>query len=148
MDDYRCAYDVSRFIIAQKRDYETALREIQSGQKRTHWMWYMFPQIIGIGRSRTSQYYALRSIEEAIAFLEDPYLSGNLREISQALLNLDTNNAAKVLGMPDDLKLKSSMTLFLVASNHDSLFQAVLDKFFSGKPDYRTLQILDMLAVK
>ena len=105
-------------------------------------MWYIFPQIHGLGVTPTSQYYAIRSRQEAKDFLADPYLGGNLIKIASALLDLDTNNASHVFGFPDDLKLRSSMTLFAQVSDFD-VFQKVLDKYFDGKPDDRTLSILE-----
>ena len=103
-------YDLSRFETAHRKDYAKALREVKNGRKTSHWMWYIFPQIHGLGFSSTAQFYAIDSLEEAVAFLNDPYLGGNLIEISTALLALETNSATKVFGFPDDLKLKSSMT--------------------------------------
>lgn len=138
------AIDLSRFVKAHKQSYQTALKEIQSGHKYSHWMWYIFPQIHGLGRSSTSQYYAIQSLDEARAFLEDPYLGKNLLEISQALLNLDTNNATEVFGRPDDMKIRSSMTLFSLVADADPVFQKVLDKYFGGRKDGRTLRILGL----
>ncbi len=133
--------DLKRFTDAQQSSFATALSEIQNGKKRSHWMWYIFPQIHGLGVTPTSQYYAIRSLQEAKDFLADPYLGGNLIKITSALLDLDTNNASAVFGFPDDLKLRSSMTLFAQVSDFD-VFQKVLDKYFNGKPDDRTLSIL------
>ena len=135
--------DLSRFITAQERSYDTALREIKSGRKRTHWMWYIFPQIAGLGFSSTARFYAISSMQEARDYYAHPVLGKRLVEISEALLALDTNDAAAVMGYPDDLKLRSSMTLFLAASG-DTVFQKVLDKFYSGKPDSKTLSILGL----
>lgn len=134
--------DLQRFVDAHKRDYPTALREIRNGKKTSHWMWYIFPQAEGLGRSPTACFYAIHSIEEAKLFLQDPYLGKNLLEICDALMQLNTNNAAEVFGWPDDMKLRSSMTLFACAAEGDSVFLKVLDKFFDGKPDYRTKEIL------
>ena len=138
-------FDAKRFIDAQKNSYDMALAEIKSGRKQTHWMWYIFPQISGLGKSTTSDFYAIKSIEETICFLSDPYLGKNLTEISTALLSLQTNNASEVFDFPDDKKLKSSMTLFASISDANSVFQKVLDKFFGGKYDKRTLSILSKL---
>ena len=121
------------------------MEEIKNGHKNSHWMWFIFPQIHGLGRSPTSQYYAVKSLDEATAFLQDPYLSGNLLEICHALLILDKNNATEVFEKPDDMKLKSSMTLFSLVPNADPVFQNVLDKYFGGKRDYRTMKILGLL---
>ena len=136
--------DLSRFIVAQQRDYQTALAEIQNGRKMSHWMWYIFPQIQGLGKSLTSQYYAIQDIDEARDFLKNSYLRNNLVQICQALLLLQTNNATEVFGKPDDMKLRSSMTLFACASEGDSVFTQVLIKFFDGKPDNRTKKLLGM----
>ncbi len=137
--------DLSRFTYAHENSYRTALGEIQNGKKMTHWMWYIFPQIHGIGRSSTSQYYAIQTIEEAKAFLLDPYLGGNLREISHTLLGLNENNPTTIFGKPDDRKLKSCMTLFASISEDSSVFHQVLEKFFNGRMDERTLSILQRL---
>ena len=136
-------HDLNRFISAQERSYDAALREIKAGHKRTHWMWYIFPQIAGLGFSSTAQFYAISSMQEAKDYYAHPVLGKRLVEISEALLALDTSDAGAVMGYPDDLKLRSSMTLFLAASG-DAVFQRVLDKFYSGKPDSRTLNILGL----
>ena len=134
--------DLSRFTEAHQQSFETALAEIRTGWKRTHWMWYIFPQIQGLGFSETSKYYAIRDLDEAKAFLQDPYLGANLRIICMALLGLETNDPLKVFGRPDDMKLRSCMTLFAAASEEDDVFQKVLDKYFEGVPDKKTLKIL------
>ncbi len=136
-------HDLNRFISAQERSYDAALREIKAGHKRTHWMWYIFPQIAGLGFSSTAQFYAISSMQEAKDYYAHPVLGKRLVEISEALLTLDTSDAGAVMGYPDDLKLRSSMTLFLAASG-DAVFQKVLDKFYSGKPDSKTLSILGL----
>ncbi len=136
--------DLSRFIIAQQQSYKTALREIQKGRKTSHWIWYVFPQIEGLGRSSTAQYYSIHDMQEAKDYMKDPYLSQNLIEISEALLELDSNNATEVMGYPDDMKLRSSMTLFMAAAPEELVFQKVLNKFYNGKPDRWTLQILGL----
>lgn len=133
---------LTRFEEAHRQFYATALAEIRNGRKMSHWMWYIFPQIRGLGHSPTSQYYAIQSIEEAGAFLNDPYLGGNLLEITGALLLLDEDNPTAIFGKPDDKKLRSSMTLFALVSEDDSVFRQVLNKYFEGKPDKRTLGIL------
>lgn len=134
--------DLSRFIQAHKTSFQSALNEIKNARKETHWMWYIFPQIHGLGMSETSQYYAITGIEEAKAFLNDSYLGGNLQEICLALLSLESSNAAVIFGYPDDIKLKSSMTLFAAVSGEGSVFHQVLDKFFGGNQDQRTLAII------
>ena len=134
---------LERFKEAHQRDYATALAEIRSGRKKSHWMWYIFPQIAGLGFSSTAQFYAISSMQEAKDYYAHPVLGKRLVEISEALLALDTSDAAAVMGYPDDLKLRSSMTLFLAASG-DAVFQRVLDKFYSGRPDSKTLRILGL----
>ena len=135
-------YDLERFLKGQARNYDSALREIREGCKRSHWMWYVFPQIQGLGFSSTAQYYAIRDIAEARAYLQHPVLRERLLEISNALLALDTHNASEVFGWPDDLKLRSSMTLFAEAEPECDVFQKVLDQYFQGRKDERTLEIL------
>lgn len=136
-------FDLERFIKAQERDYETALEEIRRGRKRSHWIWYIFPQITGLGFSSMSQYYGIASIKEAKAYMENACLRDRLLEISEALLALESNDPGNVMGYPDDLKLCSSMTLFAEAAPEEKTFQAVLDKYFDGRKDQRTLQILE-----
>lgn len=135
-------YDLTRFIDAQERDYEKALAEIRAGHKRSHWIWYIFPQIRGLGFSNTAEYYAIKDLEEAKAYMAEPTLRNHLIEISNALLDIASNDPTEVMGYPDDLKLRSSMTLFLKAAPELDIFQRVLDKFFDGIPDEKTLQIL------
>lgn len=134
--------DLERFLIAQQTYYRIALQEIKSGQKRSHWMWFIFPQIAGLGYSETARYYAIKDMGEAKAYMEDYTLSSNLIEISQALLDVDSDDATAVMGWPDNLKLKSSMTLFALAKSECEVFQKVLDKFFHGKRDQKTIEIL------
>ena len=139
--------DLSRFREAQQRSFETALREIQNGKKQSHWMWYIFPQMRGLGFSEISVYYGIRDMQEAKDYLADPYLRGNLETICQALLELPIENATAVFGRPDDMKLRSSMTLFSCASEDDPLYQLVLDKFYGGRADQRTLHILGIRSI-
>lgn len=134
---------LERFVQAQARSYDTALAEIRSGRKSSHWMWYIFPQIAGLGMSSTAQYYAIADLSEARAYWEHPLLGARLREISEALLTLDTDDAGEVFGWPDELKLRSSMTLFARASDCP-VFQKVLDKYYGGLEDERTLRLLGL----
>lgn len=134
--------DLSRFIKAQETDYERALSEIRSGHKRSHWIWYIFPQISGLGFSSTAQYYAIKDRQEAEEYLKNDLLRERLVEISEALLLLESNDAGEVMGYPDDLKLRSSMTLFHEVAPETEVFQKVLDKFFEGKPDQKTIELL------
>lgn len=138
----RNAYDLQRFLDAQEQDYEQALREIRSGRKRSHWIWYIFPQLKALGFSSTAKYYGIEDLEEAKAYLAEPTLRARLLEISGALLTLSENDPGRVMGYPDDLKLRSSMTLFAAADPAEPVFRQVLDKFFSGKPDTKTLELL------
>lgn len=137
------SYDLNRFLTAQERSYDAALSEIRSGRKRTHWMWYIFPQIDGLGRSSTAQYYAISDLQEAKEYYAHPVLGPRLVEITEALLKLDGDNATAVMGYPDDLKLKSSMTLFAIASGNP-VFTKVLDKYFDGRQDRWTVKILGL----
>lgn len=135
-------YHLQRFLEAQETDYKRALSEIREGEKRSHWMWYVFPQVQGLGHSKISKTYAIKDIREGEAFLHHPLLGNRLMEICEALLKLKSNDATKIMGTPDDLKLKSSMTLFSSLQNTHPVFQAVLDKFFKGEKDQKTLQII------
>ena len=133
--------NLERFLSAQERSYETALAEIKSGRKQSHWMWYIFPQIQGLGFSETSKFYAIKDLEEAKEFLAHPVLGQRLIRICNELLKLHDNNANKIFGTPDDLKLKSSMTLFS-SLDANPVFDLVLEKFFNGAKDARTLAII------
>lgn len=134
--------DLSRFTSAQRKSYEGALEEIHRGFKTGHWMWYIFPQIIGLGSSATCLHYSIKNLQEAKDFLADPYLGGNLVEISNALLELPETNPSKIFGWPDDMKLLSCMTLFAIADPTQEVFQKVIDKFYGGERDHRTEYIL------
>lgn len=137
-------HDLSRYTQMHQKDFERAFSEIKSGEKQSHWMWYIFPQIHSLGRSTMSVYYSIKSLEEAKAFLNDEYLGGNLISICNALLELDSNNATRIFGNPDDKKLKSCMTLFMHAADDNSVFELVLNKFFDGRQDNTTLRILGL----
>ena len=135
--------DLERFRDAHRRDFAQAYAEIQNGYKETHWMWYIFPQIQGLGRSSTAQYYAISDIEEAIEFLSDPYLGDNLRAISKELLGKSTNDAVDIFGYIDAMKLKSSMTLFALTSEDYTIFDEVLERFFGGEMDEVTVKLIN-----
>ncbi len=139
-------HSLERFIEAQNDktygSYESALNEIKNGKKRTHWIWYIFPQLKGLGRSYNAHFYGIDDVDEAKRYLAHPVLGARLNEITHALLNLKENNPFKVMGSPDDMKLKSCMTLFAYISESDSVFQKVLDKFFFGETDDTTIHIL------
>jgi uncharacterized protein (DUF1810 family) len=136
-------HNLQRFFSAQQNTYATALEEIKNGKKESHWMWYIFPQFSGLGFSETSKFYAIKDMKEAKAFLLDPVLGKRLIEISTALLQLESNSPGRVFGSPDDMKLKSSMTLFASIPFADPVFDKVLDKFFRGVRDAQTLQVLE-----
>ena len=131
-----------RFVKAQQYDYDTALREIRAGRKRSHWMWYIFPQLQGLGFSSTAQFYGIRDLEEAKDYMEHPILGARLVEIGQALLTLETSDPGAVMGYPDDLKLRSCMTLFELAAPDQPVFAQVLEKYYGGHRDRRTLELL------
>ena len=134
--------DINRFLKAQERTHASAMRELQNGYKSSHWSWWEIPQIIGLGMTSTSREYAIKDLVEAKEYLKDDTLRTHLLELCDALLSLESNDAEYVMGYPDDLKLRSCMTLFREADPDCGTFQAVLDKFFSGKPDEKTLRIL------
>jgi uncharacterized protein (DUF1810 family) len=135
-------YDLARFVQAQERDYEQALSEIRSGRKQSHWMWYIFPQFEGLGRTSTSMRYAIKSAAEAAAYLRHPVLGPRLLEIARAALAVEGKSASEIFGSPDDLKLRSCATLFASVSPAGSVFEQLLDRYFSGEPDHRTLALL------
>ena len=134
--------DITRFIKAQERTHASALRELKNGYKSSHWSWWEIPQIAGLGKTNISQQYAISDLGEAKAFLENATLRAHLLEICEALLSLETSDARRVMGSPDDLKLRSCMTLFSEADPECAQFRKVLDKFYGGRKDYRTLSIL------
>lgn len=133
---------LDRFIEAHDEDYERALREIKNGRKLTHWMWYIFPQITGLGMSDTARYYEIKSLDEAEAYLNNNLLYSHLIEISNVLLNLNTNDPIEIFGDIDALKLKSSMTLFSYISDNQ-IFNKVIDKYFYGEKDLNTIKICE-----
>ena len=137
--------NLDRFIKAQEQDYPVALQEIKSGHKRSHWIWYIFPQIKGLGYSETAQYYSIEDIEEAKAYLNNEYLHNNLVEICQELLKLKSNDIVDIMGYPDNLKLCSSMTLFNFIAPDEKIFKQVLDKYYNEKLDTKTLEILKII---
>ncbi len=135
---------LERYISAQKNSYENALGEIKSGKKRSHWMWYIFPQIKGLGFSEMSRFYGIDDLKEAKAYLGHSLLGKRLREISNALLDLQSNDAHGIFGSPDDMKLHSSMTLFAAAeANNGNVFEQVLLKFFNSEKDKATTDRLN-----
>ena len=136
-------YDLERFVRAQEGVHDQALSELRAGRKRSHWRWFVFPQVAGLGLSSMAQRYAIGSIEEARAYLEHAVLGPRLVESAQAVLTHPERTAREVMGSPDDVKLRSSMTLFALAGPDEPVFQQVLDAFFDGEPDPRTVALLD-----
>lgn len=133
--------DLERFLKAQEYSYDTALKEIKNGKKVSHWMWYIFPQIEGLGTSSTAMYYAIKDKKEAEEYISHPVLWNRILEISSALLSTDSSDPYEVMGYPDNRKLKSSMTLFYEVSGNE-IFKKVLDKFYNGEEDGFTLEML------
>jgi uncharacterized protein (DUF1810 family) len=134
--------DLVRFLEAQNHVYLKALDEIKNGQKRSHWMWYIFPQIKGLGSSENARFFGIKSLDEATAYVQHPILGKHLIEITKALLTIEGKSASDIFGYPDDLKLHSSMTLFSKVENADPVFNEVIKKYFNGVLDQGTLKIL------
>jgi uncharacterized protein (DUF1810 family) len=137
-------YDLRRFVRAQADDYEQALKEIREGRKRTHWMWYVFPQVDGLAFSSTSKRYSIKSIEEAKAYLCHPILGPRLLECAAAAVRVEGRSAADIFGSPDDLKLRSCATLFACVSPPGSVFDRLLRKYYQGDRDGKTLRLLGL----
>jgi len=135
-------FNLSRFLEAQNQVYLRALEEIKSGRKQTHWMWFIFPQLAGLGHSYTARYYAIADLQEATAYLRHPVLGENLVAIATALLGLKGKTALEIFGSPDDLKLCSSMTLFAQVEGADPVFGEVVNKYFGGFYDNLTLKLI------
>lgn len=137
---------LEKFITAQQRDYRIAFNEISRGRKQSHWMWYIFPQIQGLGFSDTAKYYAISDLNEAGTFLAHPVLGPRLVAISSVLLNHSGLSANEIFGSPDDMKLWSCMSLFAAVKNAPIVFDQVIDHFFSGESDPKTKRILELQA--
>lgn len=135
-------YDIDRFIKMQELYYEIALSEIKDGYKRTHWIWYIFPQLKGLGQSYNSEYYGLDSVDEVIEYMRNPYLRNNMIEICNELYKLD-DSIENIFGYPDYLKLNSCMTLFEYSIQEEKIFGKIIDKFYNGKRDRVTLEMLE-----
>jgi uncharacterized protein (DUF1810 family) len=141
-------FDLQRFVTAQAPVFETALAELKAGQKRTHWMWFVFPQLRGLGLSPTAQVYGLASLAEARAYLAHPLLGPRLQRCTQAALAAEGRSLAAIFGSPDDMKFRSSMTLFARAADEEAaLFRQALDRFCEGRMDERTLALLEPAAM-
>lgn len=148
-------YDLKRFINAQKNNWDEAYAEISAGRKESHWIWYIFPQLKGLGQSYTSENYGIGSMDEAVAYLHNDYLRNNLITITKALLACEKKDITEIVGYPDDLKIRSCMTLFYYAAekliftysmndyeDDRDLFKAIIDKYYSGQFDERTEEML------
>ena len=139
-------YDLERFVKIQERDYEMALREIKNGRKQNHWIWYIFPQVKGLGMSYEANYYGIEDVEEAKLYLEHEVLGKRLLEITRVLYELEDTDPRRVMGSGiDALKLKSSMTLFDYVSGDEKIFSKVLNKYYGGQKDYKTIKILEQV---
>jgi len=134
-------YDLGRFVSAQAADYDRALSELRDGKKRSHWMWYVFPQIEGLGHSPMSRRYSIKSANEARAYLDHPILGTRLRECAAAVQNVTGRSALEIFGSPDDMKLRSCATLFARVSD-DDIFEQLILKYFNGEHDKETLRLL------
>ncbi len=135
-------YDLERFVKAQEPVFDTALAELRAGRKQSHWMWFVFPQLRGLGRSPMAQHYGINSLAEAVAYLEHPVLGARLRTCVEAVLTLQGRSLRQIFGTPDDLKFRSSMTLFALASGDESLFQQALNRYCKGVMDQMTVDLV------
>ena len=136
-------FDLRRFVDAQERVYGTVLAELRSGTKRSHWIWFVFPQLRGLGRSATAQRYGISSLDEARAYLAHPVLDPRLRECTGLVAAIDGRSVEEIFGWPDNLKVRSSMTLFARATDDNTVFRGVLDKFYGGEEDPATVELLN-----
>ena len=136
-------FRLARFVSAQRDSFERALSEVKNGHKRSHCMWYIFPQLRGLGRSSTSQLYGITGADEARAYLRHGILGPRLIAVCEAALSVEGRTATEIFGKPDDIKLRSCATLFAHVSNADSVFHKIIDKYFGGKTDRRTVQLLN-----
>jgi len=136
-------FELRRFVEAQEGVYAQALAELKGGRKRSHWMWFVFPQFDGLGVSSTARHYAIKSLDEARAYLAHPLLGPRLRECADALLKVEGRSAAEIMGSPDDLKLRSCATLFARVSPSGSAFARLLEKYYDGRADEKTLRLID-----
>ncbi len=139
MDD---PFNLNRFVEAQSADYEEVLAELRAGRKRSHWIWFIFPQFKGLGRSSTSEYYGIGSIDEAAAYLRHAVLGQRLVECTTLVNRIEGRSVDEIFGFPDNLKFRSSMTLFAQAAEDSTVFNAALEKYFGGAPEARTLELL------
>lgn len=135
-------FNLQRFLTAQASIYDRVLAELRSGRKSSHWIWFIFPQIAGLGHSAMAQQFAIASLDEAKAYLQHPTLGPRLRACTQLVLDVNGRSAEEIFGYPDNLKFRSCMTLFLTAVTDNTLFNNALEKYFDGQPDQKTLDIL------
>jgi uncharacterized protein (DUF1810 family) len=135
-------FNLARFVSAQENSYDTALSEVRQGRKRSHWMWYIFPQLRGLGRSSTAQFYGITGAEEARAYLSHEVLGPRLIAVCEAALAVEDRSVTEIFGKPDDMKLRSCVSLFAHVSSQDSVFHKILDKYFGGKLDPLTIELL------
>ena len=135
-------FELGRFVQAQEQTYDEALSEIRSGRKQSHWMWFVFPQFEGLGSSWASRRFAIKSQAEAEAYLVHPVLGPRLVECAEATLQVEGRSAGEIFGSPDDMKLRSSATLFAAVSPGGSVFHRVIDRYFGGAPDEKTLRLM------
>ena len=133
-------HDLKRFVDAQEPVYQEVLKELRAGKKRSHWIWFIFPQIAGLGSSPTAQRYAIASIDEALAYLGHPILGARLRECTAIVNRIEGRTASEIFGWPDDMKFRSCMTLFAQATTENQVFRDALEKYFSGEADQQTLR--------
>lgn len=145
MTDFNDSFDLNRFIQAQANSYDKALAELKNGHKQSHWMWYIFPQLDGLGHSSTAKYYAIKSLAEAEQYLNHPILGKRLLACTEAVLAVNGKTILEILGFPDNLKLHSSITLFAQIARSNPVFTEVMDKYFAGKQDVKTLALLEKL---
>lgn len=142
MTSSKDTYDLQRFVDAQSRDYQQVCEELRAGHKRSHWIWYIFPQMRGLGRSETASYYGIASREEAQAYLAHPVLGARLRECTRLVNQVEHRSVDQIFGYPDNLKFRSSMTLFAATASDKQIFEDALKKYFAGEPDQQTLNLL------
>lgn len=135
-------FHLARFVEAQSSEYQQVLRELRAGRKQSHWIWFVFPQLMGLGRSSMAEYYGVGSLDEARAYLAHPVLGSRLRECTELVIRIEGRTIDEIFGFPDNLKFRSSMTLFAKATEENAIFNGALEKYFSGEPDARTMELL------
>lgn len=134
--------NLQRFLDAQDQTYDTALAEIRNGHKESHWMWYIFPQLLGLGFSDIAKFYGIRGLQEANAYFSHPVLGPRLLEVTNSVMQIPGKSATQIFGVPDDVKFRSCMTLFALTDNADPIFNTAVEKYFNGLQDEYTLDLL------